>query len=89
MSTPNVTMSAARAIYEYAGTDGLRPWEDLEPTVQISYVEEAEAALSVVSSYIKFLSNQVEVLSDEDYLVKGTMTALAFTLDPKTPELQE
>jgi len=89
MSIPNVTMSTARAIYEYAGTEGLRPWEDLEPTVQISYVEEAEAALSVVSSYIKFLSSQVEVISDEDYLVQGTMTALAFTLDPKTPQLEK
>ena len=87
MSIPNVTMNAARAIYEYAGTDGLRPWEDLEPTVQISYVEEAEAALTVVSDYINFLATQVNVSSDDEYLVQGTMRALAFSLNPKTDQL--
>lgn len=79
-----MTQKAARAIYEYAGTDGLKPWETLAPTIQISYVEEAEAAIREVSNYIKFLASQVDVTSDEQYLVKGTMLAIADSIDPKT-----
>jgi hypothetical protein len=79
-----VVQKAARAIYEYAGTDGLKPWEELAPTVQISYVEEAEAAIEEVSNYIKYLASQVDVQTDDQYLVKGTMLAIAQTLSPKT-----
>jgi len=79
-----MTQKAARAIYEYAGTDGLKPWETLAPTIQISYVEEAEAAIREVSNYIKFLASQVDVQSDDQYIIKGTMLAIARSIDPKT-----
>jgi hypothetical protein len=79
-----MTEKAARAIYEYAGTDGLKPWESLPPTVQISYVEEAEAAIKEISDYIKYLASQVDVQSDEQYIIKGTMLAVADSIDPKT-----
>jgi hypothetical protein len=83
MGTPNVVMSAARAIYEYAGTSGLKPWEDLPPTIQISYVEEAEAAISVVASHIIFIAGSIDPQTDEEYLMRGTMLAIAKTLNPK------
>lgn len=81
------THKAARAIYEYAGTDGLKPWEELPPTIQISYVEEAEAAITEIAKYITFLASQIDVQDDEQYLVKGTLLAVASSIDPKTEPL--
>lgn len=79
-----MTQKAARAIYEYAGTDGLKPWDELPGTIQISYVEEAEAAIKEVSNYVRFLASQVDVQSDDQYIIKGTMLAVANSIDPKT-----
>ena len=89
MAIPVVTQKAARAIYEYAGKEDLPEWNDLAPTVQISYIEEAEAALVSICNHIKFLASQVNVTSDEEYLVKGTMMAIAHSLDPKTANIAE
>ena len=95
MAVPETTYKAARAIYEYAGKDGLVPWEDLAPTIQISYVEEAEAALSVAAEYIRNLADYVDPdQSDpddpDDYVpenvvvyIRGAMLAVAQALDPK------
>jgi hypothetical protein len=93
MSVPKMTHETAQAIYTYAGTDGLPPWDSLAPTVQISYIEEAEAALAVVAKYVKNLGVQVELGDDEDepdseaYLVKATLLSIAHMIDPKEPEL--
>ena len=88
MSTPKLTHETAKAIYEYAGTDGLTAYSDLAPTVQISYIEEAEAALSCIGEYIKRLATDVELDSDEAYIVKGVILSIAHILDPKQPELE-
>jgi len=83
MALPQTTENAAKAIYYYAGgEEDLPPFDSLAPTIQMSYVEEAEAAITEVVRYIKFLASQVEVMSDDDYLVRGTMLALADTIDP-------
>ncbi len=50
MAIPFIVHDVARSIYEYAGKDGLPNFEDLPPTVQISYIEEAEAALMMALS---------------------------------------
>lgn len=89
MSTPKLTHDTAKAIYEYAGTDGLPAYSDLEPTVQISYIEEAEAALSCIGKYIKRLGTDVELDSDDAYIVKGVLLSVAHILDPKQPELEQ
>lgn len=88
MSTPKLTHDTAKAIYEYAGTDGLPAYSDLEPTVQISYIEEAEAALSCIGEYVKRLGTDVELDSDDAYIVKGVLLSIAHILDPKQPELE-
>jgi len=88
MSTPKLTHDTAKAIYEYAGTDGLPAYSDLAPTVQISYIEEAEAALSCIGEYIKRLGVEVELDSDDAYIVKGVILSIAHILDPKQPELE-
>ena len=82
MSIPKLTQKAARAVYEYAGTDGLKKWDDLPPTVQISYVEEAEAAIKVVAEYLRGLADDLDPQCDEDYFVKGSMVALSYAIDP-------
>ena len=88
MSTPKLTHDTAKAIYEYAGTDGLPAYGDLAPTVQISYIEEAEAALSCIGEYVKRLGTEVELDSDDAYIVKGVLLSVAHILDPKQPELE-
>ena len=88
MSTPKLTHDTAKAIYEYAGTDGLPAYSDLAPTVQISYIEEAEAALTCISKYVKQLGLEVEIESDDSYIVKGALLSIAHILDPKQPELE-
>jgi hypothetical protein len=82
MSIPKLTQKAARAVYEYAGTEGLKKWDDLPPTVQISYVEEAEAAIKVVAEYLRDLADDLDPQCDEDYFVKGSMVALSYAIDP-------
>jgi hypothetical protein len=81
MAIPFITHDVARCIYEYAGTDGLPKFEDLPPTVQISYIEEAEAALTSICKHINFLSTQVEY-SDNQPIIIGVMRAVADTLKP-------
>jgi hypothetical protein len=88
MSTPKLTHDVAKAIYEYAGTDGLPAYSDLAPTIQISYIEEAEAALTCIGEYIKRLGTEVELDSDDAYIVKGVVLSIAHILDPKQPELE-
>jgi hypothetical protein len=83
-----MTHDVAKAIYEYAGKEDIPRWEDLAPTIQISFIEEAEAALHAVSKYITFLGTQVELQDDESYIVKGTILSLAHMIDPKKPELE-
>jgi hypothetical protein len=96
MAVPETTRKAARAIYEYAGTSGLLPWEELAPTIQISYIEEAEAAISVVCDYIMNLADNVyideESLADDVYdenieYMRAAMIAVAHALDPKVEAL--
>jgi hypothetical protein len=82
MAIPFVTHDVARSIYEYAGKEGLADFETLPPTVQISYIEEAEAALKSISKHIKFLATQVEP-SDVQPVVVAVMLALAETLKPQ------
>jgi len=81
MAIPFVTHDVARSIYEYAGTEGLPPFEDLPPTVQISYIEEAEAALKSVCKHINFLSTQVEY-SPNQPMIMAIMKAISDTLQP-------
>jgi hypothetical protein len=88
LSTPKLSHDTAKAIYEYAGTDGLPAYSDLAPTVQISYIEEAEAALSCIGEYVKRLGTEVELDSDDAYIVKGVLLSVAHILDPKQPELE-
>ena len=78
-----MTSEVARAIYEYAGTDGLPDFDDLSPTVQISYVEEAEAAMKAISEYIYYLADGIETEDREQIVIKGTLNAIVLLLDPK------
>jgi hypothetical protein len=87
MAIPQVTLDVAKNIYYYAGDDGIPAWDDLSPTIQISFVEEAEAALEGVCGYIRFLADQVDVQDDDSYLVRGTMVALATSLDPSSEKI--
>jgi hypothetical protein len=87
MSIPKLTNDTAKAIYEYAGTDGLPKYEDLAPTVQISYIEEAEAALTTVAKYVQFMAENVDPQCDEEYYVKASILSIAHMIDPKKPEL--
>jgi hypothetical protein len=81
MAIPFVTHDVARSIYEYAGTDGLPDFDTLPPTVQISYIEEAEAAIKTLCKHISFLATQVEE-SDVQPFIQGILNATAYTLDP-------
>jgi hypothetical protein len=85
MAIPFVTHDVARSIYEYAGTDGLPDFETLPPTVQISYIEEAEAAIKTLCKHINFLATQVEA-GDMQPVIQGILAATAFTLDPSNRE---
>jgi hypothetical protein len=81
MAIPFVTQDVARSIYEYAGTDGLPKFEDLPPTVQISYIEEAEAAIKSICKHINFLSTQVEH-GENQAMIVAILKAVAETLRP-------
>lgn len=81
MGIPFVVHDVARSIYEYAGKDGLPEFDSLPPTVQISYIEEAEAALKSVSKHINFLATQVEPSEMQPFII-GVMLALSDTLRP-------
>lgn len=82
MAIPFVTQDVARSIYGYAGTEGLPAFEDLPPTVQISYIEEAEAAIESICKHINFLSLQVEPTEMQPFIM-GVLKALADTLRPR------
>ena len=82
MAIPFITHDVARAIYEYAGKDGLPDFETLPPTVQISYIEESEAALKTICKHINFLATQVEPSEMQPFVV-GVMKAISDTLKPK------
>jgi len=84
MASPTMTNEVARAIYEYAGTDGLPDFDSLAPTVQISYVEEAEAAMKAVSEYIHYLVEGIEAEDQEQIVVKGTLNAVILLIDPRS-----
>jgi hypothetical protein len=84
-----LTHDIARAIYEYAGTNGLPDFDDLAPTVQISYIEEAEAALNVVCLRLYALAVMIEdqdEMSDHDVVVKATLKSLIRSFNPKNKE---
>ncbi len=89
MANPVVTDTVARAIYQYAGTDGLPLFDDLSPTVQISYVEEAEAAILAVTKYVRGLACQIDVelpgvpgFDPQAAMAKATLLSLADMLIP-------
>jgi len=84
MASPTMTNEVARAIYEYAGTDGLPDFDGLAPTVQISYVEEAEAAMKAVSEYIHYLVEGIEAEDQEQIVIKGTLNAVILLIDPRS-----
>jgi hypothetical protein len=88
MSIPKLTNDTAKAIYEYAGTEGLPRYEDLAPTVQISYIEEAEAALGTVANHVKYMADMIDAMNDEEYFVKAAILSIAHMIDPKKPELE-
>jgi len=86
MASQAMTHEVARAIYEYAGTDGLPDFDSLAPTIQISYVEEAEAAMRAVSDYMFMLADGIEVDPEdqEQIVVKGTLNAVILLIDPRS-----
>lgn len=89
MSAHVLTHDIARAIYEYAGTDGLPDFSDLAPTVQISYVEEAEAALNVVCLRLYALAailEDDEDPSEHDIVVRATLKSLIRSFNPRNKE---
>lgn len=81
MAIPFIVHDVAKSIYEYAGKDGLPAFDTLPPTVQISYIEEAEAALKSVAKHINFLATQVEHNEMQPVII-GVMLAIADTLKP-------
>jgi hypothetical protein len=81
MAIPFITHDVARSIYEYAGTDGLPDFDTLPPTVQISYIEEAEAAIKTLCKHIKFLSDSSRAFRCATFY-QGILNATAYTLDP-------
>ena len=83
MAHPEIVKNVARAIYEYAGKDEIPPWDDLAPTIQIYYIEQAEASLEAVCRHLESLAHRVDCLDPDDYLVKGTVVLLSKYLDPK------
>lgn len=76
-----VVRDVAKSIYYYAGKEGLPNFDELPPTVQISYIEEAEAAVKTVCKHIKFLATQIEP-SEVQPFAQSVMMALAQTLEP-------
>jgi hypothetical protein len=86
MAVPQATLKVARAIYEYAGVDDLPDWRDLPPTIQISYIEEAEAALRATCDHIKYLANNIDPDGSEELLVKGTLVSVSDLLDPRVKD---
>ena len=89
MSAHVLTHDIARAIYEYAGTDGLPDFDDLAPTIQISYIEEAEAALNVVCLRLYSLAvilEDDEDPSEHDIVVRATLKSLIRSFNPKNKE---
>jgi len=83
-----MTNEVARAIYEYAGTEGLPDFDSLAPTVQISYVEEAEAAMKAVSEYIHYLVEGIEAEDQEQIVIKGTLNAVILLIDPRSKPVE-
>lgn len=84
MASPTMTYEVARAIYEYAGTDGLPDFDNLAPLIQISYVEEAEAAMKAISEYIFLLADGIEPEDQEQIAIKGTLNAVILLIDPRS-----
>lgn len=85
MAIPMVTKDVARSIYYYAGGEKDLPrFEDLAPTIQISYIEEAEAAIKAVVKHIRFLSTQAQQGMETDtfkMMAGAVLEALAETLE--------
>lgn len=96
MTHPFVTDKVARAIYEYAGTDGLPLFENLSPTIQISYVEEAEAAILAVTDYVLFLASQIDIeipnhpgYDEQAAMAKATLFSLVEMLTMAEPKVNK
>ena len=87
MAIPMVTKDVAKSIYYYAGGENDLPrFEDLAPTIQIFYIEEAEAALRAVIKHIRFLSTQAQQGMETDsfkMMAGAVLEALAETLERK------
>lgn len=87
MAIPMVTKDVARSIYYYAGGEKDLPrFDDLAPTIQISYIEEAEAAIKAVVKHIRFLSTQAQQGMETDsfkMMAGAVLEALADTLEMK------
>lgn len=85
MGIPLVTRDVARSIYYYAGGEYELPrFEDLPPTIQLSYIEEAEAAISAIVKHIRFLSTQAQQethLNEYKLMAGAVLDALAETLE--------
>lgn len=84
MASPTMTYEVARAIYEYAGTDGLPDFDNLAPLIQISYIEEAESAMKAISEYIFLLADGIEAEDQEQIAIKGTLNAVILLIDPRS-----
>lgn len=85
MAIPFITQDVARSIYQYAGTEGLPEFDSLPPTVQISYIEEAEAAIKSICKHINFLATQIEA-GEQQLLIQSILLAVSHTLNPTTHE---
>lgn len=85
MAIPFVTQDVARCIYEYAGKEGLPDFNELPPTIQISYIEEAEAAIKSICKHINFLATQVEE-GKTQHFIQSILLAVSHTLDPAVHE---
>lgn len=74
----------AEAVYNYMGSEELPPFDSLAPTVQISYIEEAESCLITIADYARFLSTRVPVEADEQAkeIIEMTLKGFADHIDP-------
>lgn len=85
MAIPIVTKDVARSIYYYAGGEKDLPrFDDLAPTIQIHYIEEAEAAIKAIVKHIRLLSLQAQREMDTDFpkmIAGAVLEALAETLE--------
>lgn len=77
MAFPDFTKLCAEHIYNYMGSDELPKFNDLAPTVQISYIEEASSLLTLVADYMRFCAS---IIPDQEQ--GNTLIAFASHIDP-------